>query len=365
MKSNARIAPLRSSLQLALVGMAVAVLAGCTSHAEKHEVTPAAVIPVRETILAATPEGRRVEAVGSLRAARTATLSARIMGSVLELRKEAGDPIRRGEVLVVIDPREVSGQIAQAEGALAQARAALTLAETNFSRFDGLFTRGSASQLELDSARYQRDTAAGAVKQAEGAVETARSYRAYSEVAAPFDGRVVDRKCEVGDLATPGRPLLEVEDAREIRLYVALAEDELALATVGGTVAVTVPALGDREFEGRVAEIVPSLDPATRTFLVKLDLPSDAALRAGLFARARFLGGSAEVVRLPRNAMVRRGSLTGAFTIEDGKAAFRLLVLDDQPGSEPRIVSGLDAGARVILDPPATLENGSPVEVRS
>jgi RND family efflux transporter MFP subunit len=324
------------------------------------------------------------------------------MGSVLEIRKNAGDLVRRGEVLVVIDPREVAGQIAQAEGAAAQAKAAFVLAETNLQRFERLFQRGSASQLELDQARWQRDTAAGAVTQAEGAVTAARSMHSYAEVAAPFDGRIVDRLCEIGDLATPGRPLLRVEDASHMRIHLSLSEDRVGLLSESMTLPVTIPALGDRTFEATVAQIVPAVDAATRSFLVKLDLPRDPSLQAGLFARATLPGELRPVVRAPDNSVVRRGGLTGAFVDADGRARFRLVVLASGANATGRtragaglptespsasgttgaragavlggdawlaesvvVVSGLTAGDRLILDPPSTLEEGSPIEVRS
>jgi len=342
-------------------------LSGCEVSGREADSarSTAAAVAVQVSEVSARDEARTITAAGSLRASKSATLAARVMGSVLEIRKNAGDEVHRGEVLLVIDPREVSGQISQAEGALAQAQAALALAEANYTRFEGLHGRGSASDLEFDQARFQRDTARGAVQQAEGAAAAARSYRAYTEVAAPFNGRVVDRLAEVGDLAAPGRPLLTLEDATNTRLFVTLAEDELRFASVGANVSVRVPALSDLRVEGRVTEVVPGIDAATHSFTVKIDLPSDPALRSGLYARAEFQSDSRSVLRVPRSAIVRRGGLTGVFVTENGNAAFRLLLLADDAADEPEVLSGLESGARVVLNPPATLEEGSSLEVRS
>jgi len=134
--------------------------------------------PFADVTLALAPAAAvdRVEVTGSLHGARDAVLAAKVMGTVVEIRKGAGQAVRKGEVLVVLDDREVRGNIGQAEGALAQARAAASLAEANLHRFEQLKERGAASQLELDQARYQHETAQGAVRQAEGAVATAGSY---------------------------------------------------------------------------------------------------------------------------------------------------------------------------------------------
>ncbi|MCA9726523.1 MAG: efflux RND transporter periplasmic adaptor subunit [Candidatus Eisenbacteria bacterium] len=354
----------------ALASLSLFLLTAC-GHEPYYE-AEGEPVAVRVHSVVSQDEPRPIEAVGTTVATQSATLAARVMGTVLEIRKNAGDLVHRGEVILVIDPREVSGQIAQAEGAVAQAKAALVLAETNLQRFERLFERGSASQLELDQARWQRDTAAGAVKQAEGAVATARSMKSYAEVAAPFDGRIVDRLCEVGDLATPGRPLLRVEDAAHMRVHLSLAEDRVGLLSEGVEVPVTIPALGDQSYRARVAQIVPAVDAASRSFTVKLDLPEDPTLRAGLFARASLPGELHPVVRAPESSVVRRGGLTGAFVDGGGKARFRLLVLSTD-GSAPAtgvdesvvVASGLAAGDRLILDPPSTLEEGSPIEVRS
>lgn len=378
-----RATKIRALLWSCLGGAALG-LAACTGDPVLEEEL-AEPIPVRILSIATLDEPRPMEAVGTTVAAQSATLAGRVMGTVLEIRKDAGDGVRRGEVLLVIDPREVLGQIAQAEGVAAQAKAAFVLAETNFARFERLFERGSASRLELDQARWQRDTAAGAVTQAEGAVAAARSMRSYAEVTAPFDGRIVDRLCEIGDLATPGRPLLRVEDASQVRVHLSIAEDRLGLLTESMTLPVTIPALDDQIFEGTVAQIVPAVDASTRSFLVKLNLPEDPSLRAGLFVRAAFPGELLPVIRAPKNSIVRRGGLTGAFVDLGGKARFRLLVLGSEV-SGPRqaqggvwtasregsvempsvlVASGLAAGDRLILDPPADLEEGSPIEVRS
>lgn len=338
--------------------------AGCARHESEHERGDVQTHAVSTSRLALVTETATVEATGSLRAAREATLASKVMGSVTEIRKRAGDAVREGELLIVIDSRDVAGQIAQARGALAQAEAAASLAETNFRRFEQLVARGAASPLELDTARYQHETAAGAVEQARGALATASSYESYARIPAPFSGRVVDRLCEVGDLAAPGQPLLKLEDSASLRLYASLDAARAAAATPGARVEVRVPDAGAVSFAGTVREVTPAADPATRSILVKIELDPTPALRAGLFGRALLPLGEREVLRVPRAAVLRRGSFPAVFVAENGRAVLRMVTLDETGAGDPEVLAGLAAGDAVILDPPATLAVGAPVEVR-
>jgi multidrug efflux pump subunit AcrA (membrane-fusion protein) len=149
-----------------------------------------------------------------------------------------------------------------------------------------------------------------------------------------------------------------------MRLFVSLPESDAGLAIKGAIVAVEVPSLGGPILEGEVADVVPAADPATRTFLVKIDLPQNPTLRSGLYARALFRGAPRQAVRLPREAILARGGLTGVFVAEGDRATFRLITVADSPGSLVEVLSGLREGVRIILSPPATLEEGSPIEVQ-
>lgn len=346
-----------------LIGLlSIAALAGCGApHKEVHEL-PKVAVRVQEAAVTEAPA--TIDAVGSLRGAREAVLSSKVMGTVLEIRKSAGEAVRKGEIVVVIDSRDVAGQIAQANGALAQARAAAALAKTNYERFRQLVAKNAASQLELDQAQFQYESAMGAVTQAEGAVQTATSYRNYAEIPAPFDGWVVDRLCEPGDMAAPGRPLLRVEDVSALRLHVNLPERDLGVVAAGGRVSVIVPSLSDRRLAGTIAEIVPAVDPATRSFVVKIDVPPDPSLRSGLYARAVFEGPVRTALRVPSGSVLKRGGMTGIFVVDGGKATFRLVTLGASSDGTLEVLSGISGGEQIVLDPSPALGEGNPVEVQ-
>ncbi len=347
---------------LSLIPVLLLTLNACgpSEAPSQHHVAPVA---VHTAMAAASEESTVVEAAGSLQSTREALISSKVMGTITEIRKKAGDIAHSGDILIVIDSRDVAGQIQQARGALAQAMAATAISETNFRRFEKLFAKGAASQLELDQARFQYETAKGATSQAEGAVATATSYQSYAEIPAPFDGRIVDRLCDVGEMAAPGRPLVKMEDSRHIRLEVAVTEQNLQTLSVGAPVQVRVPSLDDRAFAGTVSEIVPAADPATHNFLVKIALPEDTRLRAGLYGRALFVSGIRTVIRLPRSAIITHGGMTSVLLVDNKKADRRMVLIADGTGDPVEILSGLSAGDEFVVSPPSDIEDGMPVEV--
>jgi multidrug efflux pump subunit AcrA (membrane-fusion protein) len=157
---------------------------------------------------------------------------------------------------------------------------------------------------------------------------------------------------------------MKIEDPRKLRLYASLDAAHAAAAQVGAVVEVQVSAAEDRTYRGTVAEVVPTADPATRSILVKINLEESPDLRSGLFGRARLPIGEKSALRVPRAAIVQRGGVTGVFVAEGGHAVLRLVSLDEDRPSSPQVLSGLKSGDAVILDPPADLTVGAPVEVR-
>ncbi len=178
--------------------------------------------------------------------------------------------------------------------------------------------------MELDQARYQYDTARGAVEQAEGAVATAKSYQSYATIPAPFSGRVVDQLCDVGDLASPGRPLMTIEDPSRLRLFASLDAAKAAAAVVGSEISVRMPSTGDRIFKGTITEVVPAADPATRSILIKVDLEPDrfAPLRTLRDRPASVRGATGPDESLVPPSCSAADS-PGVFVADAGHAGFR------------------------------------------
>jgi RND family efflux transporter MFP subunit len=173
---------------------------------------------------------------------------------------------------------------------------------------------------------------------------------------------VITRTVEPGNLATPGVPLLTIERDGLYRLEASVDESKLATVRVGQAVEVVLEA--DRKLNARVSEIVPSVDAASRTYIVKLDLPATPQLRTGMFGRAIFPLGMQKVVAVPLAALMERGQLQSVFVVEDGVAHTRLVTTGRRTSGAVEVLSGLNAGEKVVLPVPAGLQDGSRVEVR-
>jgi RND family efflux transporter MFP subunit len=355
---------IKPSLMILLTS--VTVLSGCRgSHPDSTE-------QASTTIQARTAQAQVLEipheiAVhGTVEATQIATVSARVMAMVTAVPVGAGQQVKRGQVLVEIDPQASDGQVSQARGALSQARAALALAERNYARFQALAEVKAASELEVDMARMQYEQAAGAVEQAEGAINAASSVAGDARVVAPFDGRVAQKLVEVGDLAAPGRPLLMLESQVGRRLVVSVPESLMAAASLrpGDILSVSIDARPDLGvLEGSVVEMTPGSDPASHSFQVKIELPiSD--LPSGAAGRAKIPTQTRSIVAVPAEAILRQGGLD-LVVVEtaDGIAASRAVTLGrDLPDGRVEILSGLSGTETVLLGLTTTPRGGARVE---
>ncbi len=328
-------------------------LAACGRHPGATTAPEPPPVAARLAVAERVDANRRIELAGTVAAEKSSAVTSRVMAMVTAVHVELGDEVRAGQTLISIDPSAAEGQVAQASGGLAQAQAALTLARRNYERFKALAATESASELELDMARTQFEQAQGAVEQARGGVAAASSVARESRVVAPFAGRIAARLVEVGDLASPGRPLVIVESQTGRRLVVAVPETLAVAAALrpGTTLAVTLDARPDLgEIVGRVAEVSPGPDPTTHAYTVKIDLPA-TGIAAGAAGRTFLTAGRSDAVRVPREALVESGGLT-LVVVRDaqGRAETRVVTVGDR-GADGRveILSGLSGGESVAL----------------
>ncbi|HEV2115609.1 MAG TPA: efflux RND transporter periplasmic adaptor subunit, partial [Terriglobales bacterium] len=197
-----------------------------------------------------------------------------------------------------------------------------------------------------------RQLARAGLAQAQATLTQAQTTLGYTRVRAPFDGVVTEKRADPGTLASPGMALLVVEDQRRFRLEASVDEGDIHLVKLGQGVPVTLDSLPGAHFSGRVAQIVPAADPASRSFVVKVELPADARLRSGLFGRAHIARGQRQAILLPRSAVLDRGQLQGIYVIGDDKVAtLRYITLGKADGEQVEVLSGLEGGERVVAAP--------------
>jgi RND family efflux transporter MFP subunit len=327
------------------------------------------------------------EATGTVRARTSASISSKLMAAVREVRVQIGVSVKEGQLLIVLDSRdldasvrrteaardEVKGAFPEAESAVAAAKATLDLAQVTFNRMQDLFNKKSitnqefdeasarlkAAQASFDMAQAKRAQLDAKLAQAEQEVRSASVTRGYAEIAAPFAGVVVGKQAEPGNMAIPGAPLLTIEREGAYRLEASVEESRLSSIRVGQKVPVK---LETRNVTGTVSEIVPEVDAASRTGTVKIDLPAAPDLRSGLFGRALFGTGMRKVLTIPASSVIYRGQVQSVLVIDNGTARTRLVALGSENSDRVEVLSGLNAGERVVVSSPQSVGDGSPVE---
>jgi len=327
----------------------MALLAGCGKAppgrtAAQPELPP---VRVRTQTVEAKPLASLEEVVGTVRARLRATIEAKTSGRISEMPVVLGQKIKAGELVARLDAPEIQARLDQAEATLQQA-------ERDAQRMSTLFSQQAASRADYEAAdsRYLV---------AKGAVAEARAMERYVQVLTPFDG-VVTRKCvDVGDLAAPGKPLVDIEDPSRFQLEVDVPEAMAASIQQDARMTIRM-GQGSGDLAGTIVEIAPIADPASRTFRVKLDVPARPGLMSGQFARLLVPVGEHPSLRVPASAVVQRGQMEILFVVENRRARLHLVKSGRRVQDELEILSGLDAGDSVVVDNPQQLADGQPLQ---
>jgi len=371
---------------VAAVGLTSAALAGCSARPAAAAPADAAK-PIAVTIaqVAMIDVASAIDSGGVVQARTTATITARILAPVREIRVSPGEHVRKGQTLVVLDGDDLAAGARAAHSAavgaeqgtkaaaaeLQAAEAGLALARASHDRIAGLQAKRSATTQELDDATAALRSAearvagasarvlqaASAVESARGASDQARTTASFTTIAAPFDGMVTEKMVEPGNMASPGTPLLRLEDTRGFRLEVHVDESRVGQIRNGDSVPVFL-GTGTSLITGTVVEVSRAVDADARAFLVKIALPEAPGLRSGEFGKARFGGTPRRTLTIPPSAIVRRGQLTSVFVVDKGVARVRLVNL-----RESEVLAGLTESEVVILSPAAGMTDGQRVSV--
>jgi len=290
----------------------------------------------------------REEVPGTIRAVDRAMIAAKVTGTIDNLPVTLGQQVTKGDLLVRILAGEISAKVLQAQAQLDQS-------VRDLKRERELLTKG-ASTSETVAALED------GVRVLQAVVSEAETMLSYTRVTAPFDGVITRKLANEGDLASPGMPLLEMENP--IRFEVATDVPELLAQTVevGTEVEVTMPGGGWTAWS-TITEMAPAADPASRTFHAKVDVPKGTAVRSGQFARIRLPGRPIEAILIPSSAVSRYGQIERVYTVEEGRVDLRIVKTGARYGDRIEVLAGLGPSDTLILNPPADLIDGQPVEI--
>ncbi len=381
------------------------LITGCSSE-RAHEARGPAAVPARLVTVAVESVPAMLEVPGTVQPRNRVSLSSQINGFVQSVTVRPGDTATAGQVLVALDSREAESQKAAAQAAIREAQEGLSeakkaeqmamsqrdaarvnarLAEETLGRFQQLFEARSVSPQELDEVRARRDATAAELAARETAVSAAQSrigqieakiaqanaqlQRAevvvgWTVIRAPSAGKIVERLVDPGTAIFPGSPLLVLESLSAPQVVADFPSRQAGSLKAG--LAVRVLAESDVAVTGRVTEIVPLSDVGSHTVRFKVDLRDRMSLRSGSFARVFIPVGERQTLLLPKSAVSQTGQLTGVFVADAGsKARFRLVKTAPFDTERVEILSGLESGERVVLNPGPEIADGVPLEIRS
>ena len=301
-----------------------------------------------------------ISAEASIEALSQATLAAQMPGRIVDLSVDVGDRVRKGQVLLRIDPAEATAVVAAAEAAVAQADATLITAKAEYERARSLVARKFLSQSALDSARSHFQAADAQLRVARAQRTQATAVQGYATVVSPLDGVVAARHIEAGEMAQPGRTLLTVYAPARMRAVVDLSPRRLAQLGDGVPSASVELNGGERMLEAAAVTVLPAADARTHTRRLRIDLPPGTeSVQPGSFARVHFHSAPASAavvapVLIPAVSVLRRGELTAVYVAEgEGRFSLRQVRLGRtvQDGTAVEVLSGLKGDETLALDP--------------
>jgi len=356
------------------------VLGGCGG---KHEdsgkndaVTPRVVKGVLFETIATTVMHESIEVVGTVRARTSALVSTRIPGTISVLKEREGDRVRKGQLLAQLDAEENQATAAVAVAGIEEARRGLDealsrkkLSESTFDRYQKLFNEQAITRQEFEIKQTERELAIQGVARAEARLKQSRegskaasAMADYTKIIAPISGIITSKQSDLGATVFPGQPVMTIEDEGSYQLDLAIPEMLAVKVKPGTPVQITLDAL-NISLATRISEIVPSADPASRTFIAKVGL-NQRGLKSGMFGRGAIsLESTIKGMMVPRKSIVDRGALTSVWVVDkDSIAHMRLVKAGKVSGDKVEILSGLTDGERVVSSGAEKVSEGSRVE---
>ena len=322
------------------------------------EPLPEVTVAEEETLELALEEEALVERFpGTIRARRETTVSPRIMATVTTVNVRSGDWVEEGEVLAMLDDRDLRARVEQARRGVEAAQARFDDLETETDRARELFDARAIARADLDRLEASLRAAEADLEASRQRLDEAETALSFASIEAPITGRVIDRYAEPGDTASPGVSIVRLYDPETLRLEADVRESLATTLSSGMPLRVQIEAAG-RAFEAAVEEIVPHADAGARTFVVKVTLPATEDLYPGMFGRLMIPAGMAQRLYVPPDAVTRVGQLEFVMALEAGRPVRRFIRTGEMREEDGwlEVLSGLSPGERIVTPAPALQE---------
>ena len=310
---------------------------------------------------------------GDIYAKNQVMVATRLMGYIKKMNVEEGDVVHKGDILFEVDPSDIYSMINQARAGVMQAQNGVLMAklayadaEKDYQRFKNLYQKGAVSKRDFEKMKLNMDLRASQIKlaeamlsQAKAGLQRALDQKKYAKVKAPIEGVVVRKLTKVAEMAIPGHPVLILADLDSIQARAFVKEGDVKDIRKEQNAKVYIGAI-NKTVPAKVANIIPSADPATHSYLVKFKLDNKNGLLPGMYAKIYIDIATKNEIVIPYNAVTSRGGIIGVFVDNHSKAQFKSVTILSQDGDEVA-VDGVKAGERVVVLPPANMTDGTPL----
>lgn len=356
-----------STIAPALILTSGLLFASCSSE-EKEQKTEE---KVKVTVAVAGRESNNViEASGLIKSKESAVISTRVMGFITGINVEAGDQVKKGQLLVTISNNDILAKRAQAQAMVTEAEAALMDAQKDYERVTELHNQQSASLKELENARLHYNSLKAKTDAARQMKNEAEAMLAYTNLTAPFSGVVTQRYNDVGSMANPGMPILAIEQPGSFEVVTSVSETDVANVKEGATATISIKSSG-KLINGKVSAVSPSSQMSGGQYQVKVDISDDAKndVYSGMYVNVAIASegketGEENIVMVPASAIVNKDQLAGLYTVSESQTALlRWVKLGRTYGDQVEILSGLSPDEKFILKAEGKLFNGAPLSV--
>lgn len=339
---------------------AVILMAGCSDEPAKTE----DIRPVRAIVVGPTSAKLTVELAGEIQPRYESQLGFRVAGKMIARRVDVGSNVKRGQLLMQLDASDFQLAQAQAQAAVSAADSALALAQSELNRYRELKQKNFVSQAVLDSKEAAYKAAMASHEQASVGLRVQANQRSYTRLLADTDGVVTGIDAEVGQVVSPGMPVVRIARAGEKEVRVSIPEDQLTRLKHISDVTVRTWASPELALNGRLRELSPVADPATRTFTAKIALPKAGnEIQLGMTATVSFASDALPGIRLPMTALFNYQEKSAVWVVDQGAVRLTIVEVAGAVGHEIIILSGLDPGQTVVTAGVNLLREGQRVTV--
>ncbi len=356
---------MRAVLGASLLAVSAAIVAGCHGAVSA---SPKVIQTIQARVVQSQQQQvtQNLRATGTVHSRQTAVVSAQVMGRIQQVLVREGDTVRAGQTLIVLDDAALRASTVQAQAGVKAAQSQQAAAETDAKlaastlvRYRQLEAQKSVSPQEMDEVSRRAESATAKLEAVRAQTDVARAQESgahtmlgYTHLVAPFSGVVTARMADPGTMAAPGVPLMQIDQAGALQLQATVDQSAIDIVHKGMKVPVEIESVSSKGMPGAIQEILPAADPASHSFLIKIDLPFSSQIRAGMYGTAEIANGVRQAILIPRSAVVSRGSLACVYVLDSqGVAQLRYLTLGAAQGDLVEVLSGISAGEKLVDTP--------------